>query len=82
MPDETQKRGHMTTTRENSDTPPDWFRAATTATRGELCRLYDLELPREPGWREGPNLARQSDYAWALERFGHASELMDPGIIR
>jgi hypothetical protein len=50
--------------------------------RSEITALYDHEMPREPGWREGPNLERQSDYAWALEHFGHASELMDPGIIR
>jgi len=64
------------------DTPPPWFRDAMHLPRSEITALYDHEMPREPGWREGPNLERQSDYAWALEHFGHASELMDPGIIR
>jgi hypothetical protein len=64
------------------DNPPSWFRGAMLLPRSELRKFYDADLPREPGWREGPNLKRQSDYAWALENFGHGSELMDPGIIR
>lgn len=59
---------------------PEGFLAAMSMPSEALVIWRDKLIPREPGWREGPNLSRQTDWDWACERFG--GEPMDPGIIR
>jgi len=64
--------------RRTRDDVPEWWLDAMSLPREQLHALEDAETPREPGWREGPNLDLQSDYAWALEHF--RGERIDPGI--
>lgn len=61
------------------DDVPSWFLDATSMPSEQIRALRDKDIPRNPGWREGPNLDLQSDWHWAEERF--SSEPMDPGII-
>jgi hypothetical protein len=61
------------------DDVPTWFLDAMSMPREQIQALRDKDIPRNPGWREGPNLDLQSDWHWAEERF--SSEPMDPGII-
>ncbi|HEY7831779.1 MAG TPA: hypothetical protein VIC06_14550 [Solirubrobacteraceae bacterium] len=61
------------------DDVPSWWLESMSMTSAKVRALEDKATPREPGWREGPNLDRQSDYHWALEHF--FGERMDPGIV-
>jgi hypothetical protein len=66
--------------RRTRDDVPEWWLDAMLLPRKQIGDLEDAETPREPGWREGPNLDDQSDYHWALEHF--RGERIDPGIAR
>lgn len=68
-----------TTTPLTRDDIPAWFLDAMYMPRERIQALRDKDIPRNPGWREGPNLDLQSDWHWAEERF--SSQPMDPGII-
>lgn len=61
------------------DDVPVWFFDAMSMPREQIHVLRDKDIPRNPGWHEGPNLDLQSDWHWAEER--HSTEPMDPGII-
>ncbi len=61
------------------DDIPAWFLDAMSMSGEQIRSLRDKDIPRNPGWREGPNLDLQSDWHWAEERF--SDEPMDPGII-
>ena len=68
----------MTAARLREDVPA-WFLDAMSMPGDQIRALRDKDIPRNPGWREGPNLDLQSDWHWAEERF--SDEPMDPGII-
>jgi hypothetical protein len=75
-----EREADVSTQHELRDDVPSWFLDAMSIPAEYVRALEDRETPRQPGWREGPNLKHQSDYHWALEHF--PDERMDPGIIR